>query len=157
MSDPAFRHAVRPPRSSATPLFCGRSEPADLAAHVSYEAFCAKYRPLYARYAAARLHSAGRGADIADTVLSAAARTWPQALTCASPAAVVWELLTGKVDATAARRPRPAVLPCPQADTLILRHRLGLAPEAAADVMGITPSEFSTLHQAALRTLSTGS
>ncbi|MBT2469547.1 hypothetical protein J7E97_17085 [Streptomyces sp. ISL-66] len=120
---------------------------------MAYEAFCSKYRPLYARYAAARLRSACRGADLADTVLSDVARSWPAALTCPSPAALVWKLLTGEVEATAQRRARPALLPCSQADTLILRHRLGLAPEAAAEVMGISPSEFSSLHQAALRAL----
>ncbi|MFJ3519837.1 hypothetical protein [Streptomyces sp. NPDC090131] len=131
-----------------------RTVPAE-AALVSYEAFCAKYRPLYARYAAARLESAGHGADVADTVLSGFARCWAEALTCASPAAVVWKLFTGTVESSARRPARPVTaLPCPQADTVILRHRLGLAPEAAAEVMGISASEFSTLHQAALRALS---
>lgn len=136
--------AARAPRSVTTEV-----------ALVSYEAFCAKYRPLYARYAAARLESAGRGADIADAGLSRFARCWPEALTCASPAAVVWKLFTRMVDSSARHPARPVLaLPCPQADTVILRHRLGLAPEAAADVMGISASEFSTLHQAALRALS---
>lgn len=124
--------------------------------HLSYEAFCAKYRPLYARYAAARLKNAGHGAEIADAALTGLAQCWSEALTCESPAAMGWRLFTGIVEASVGGRSRLVMpLPCPQADTVILRHRLGLAPESAADVMGITTSEFSTLHQAALRTLST--
>ncbi|CAL9635809.1 hypothetical protein SUDANB120_06202 (plasmid) [Streptomyces sp. enrichment culture] len=124
-------------------------------ARLSYEAFCARYRRLYARYAAARLHHADEGASVAEAALSCLARRWPEALACESPAAVGWKTVTGIVEASVRPGTRPAVrLPGRQADTVILRHRLGLSAETAAEVMGISWSEFSTLHQAALRTLS---
>ncbi|MFD8984638.1 hypothetical protein [Streptomyces sp. NPDC059564] len=123
--------------------------------HVSYEAFCVKYRPLYTRYAAARLENTGHGARLAESALAGLAQGWSEALTCASPAARVWEMFTALVEATAGRRAQPVTsLPCPQADAVILRHRLGLAPEVAAEMMGISASAFRALHRAALRALS---
>ncbi|MFD0271746.1 hypothetical protein ACFVGY_35020 [Streptomyces sp. NPDC127106] len=121
---------------------------------MSYQAFCAKYRPLYIRYAAARVEDARHGARLADCALAGLAQGWTEALTCASPAARAWEMFTAIVEATAGRgaRAMPA-LPCPQADTIILRHRLGLALETAAEMMGISASSFQALHRAALRSL----
>ncbi|WP_052713673.1 hypothetical protein [Streptomyces katrae] len=121
----------------------------------SYEAFCSRYRPLYIRYAAVRLSSTRCGARLADHALDALAPCWPQALACASPAAAVWEMFTSLIEDAAERGSRcGADLPCPQADAVILRHRLGLPAETAAELMGISDSAFRVLHRAALRTLS---
>ncbi|MGW8783092.1 sigma-70 region 4 domain-containing protein [Streptomyces sp. NPDC055796] len=130
--------------------------PADTAMHVSYEAFCARYRPLYIRYAAVRLSSAGCGARLADRVLDALAPCWSEALACPSPAATVWETFTSLIETAAERGTRCVrALPCRQADAVILRHRLGLPAETAAELMGISDSAFRALHRAALRTLAT--
>ncbi|MEU9946540.1 hypothetical protein [Streptomyces lavendulae] len=123
-------------------------------ASVAYEAFCATHRPVYSRYAAARLGSDRLGEEAARAALRALAPLWASTLTCPAPAAVSWLLLTGVVNAQD-RPGREAVrgLSRIYADAVILHNRLGLPRRTAAAAMGLAPQQFDMLHNAALRAM----
>ncbi|MFF3432221.1 hypothetical protein [Streptomyces sp. NPDC002602] len=116
-------------------------------ASVAYEAFCTTHRPVYSRYAAARL-----GEDAARVALRALAPLWASALTGPAPAAVSWLLLTGVVNAQAraGREPARGLLRI-HADAVILHDHLGLPRRTAAAAMGLPPQQFDMVHNAALR------
>ncbi|MFF3015424.1 hypothetical protein [Streptomyces sp. NPDC057939] len=146
---PNRRHITAPPLSPRGPQPAGCTR--DLAG-LAYEAFCTTHRPVYSRYAAARLGSDRLGEDAAQAALRALAPLWSSALTCPAPAAVSWLLLTGVVNAQPrAGRDLDRGLSRIHADTVILHDRLGLPRRTAAAAMGLPLQQFDMVHNAALR------
>ena len=121
---------------------------------VAFTAFCDSRRRVYAHYAAIRTGSRETGERVTATAFGALALTWPEVLHSPSPAAAAWKLLE-----RCTRCAVPAanccalydVLPAAQADVLLLRYRLGLAAQQAADVLGISVADLTMRVRTAIR------
>ncbi|MFJ8536853.1 hypothetical protein [Streptomyces sp. NPDC093591] len=120
--------------------------PAGLVVHlpVDYTAFCMLYQDRYLRYARARIADPRLSRELVETALGSVATNWAAVLASHRPAAEAWNIL-GSLIAQAVHGQAAStvcnavyrVLPPLQADIIILRHRLSLSDEQAADLMGV--------------------
>ncbi|HEY8987294.1 MAG TPA: hypothetical protein VIU15_47990 [Streptomyces sp.] len=120
-----------------------------------FAAFCLSRYDVYLAYATARVGDRERARLLVQASLGDLAMVWPEALESASPSALAWRLLAARTGCAVAgwRGGGPhRVLPAAQADAWLLRYRLGLTPQRAAEAMGRTPGEFETLLKKAVRT-----
>ncbi|MBB4161655.1 hypothetical protein [Streptomyces cinereoruber] len=85
-------------------------------------------------------------------VLGDLAMTWTEVLQSPSPSALAWRLLSVRTGRDAVTAGPHRVLPAAQADAVLLRYRLGLPAEQAAEVMGREPAEFAWLLKQTVRT-----
>ncbi|MCZ0974705.1 hypothetical protein O1L55_32465 [Streptomyces albulus] len=124
-------------------------------APLAYTAFCHDHWPVYWRFGSAVAGSSHRGGELARAALREIAARWPVLLGSASLAAAAWDLLSQEC---AARRTGPAarlhrVLHRLEADTLVLRHKMGLTPSQAGYAMGLAEADFELLHSRAVLSL----
>ncbi|MFF9119034.1 hypothetical protein ACF09Y_26165 [Streptomyces massasporeus] len=109
-------------------------------------AFCLQHQEGYLRYTRERVQDAWVSRQVVETALGTLATTWPQVISSARPAAVAWQLLDALIG-SALRGSRDLrsdpvdavhrMLPQKQADAVILRCRLRLSEEEAAELMGV--------------------
>ncbi|MET7852320.1 hypothetical protein [Streptomyces avermitilis] len=132
---PSSRCAVEPP---ARPSGLVVSLPAD------YTAFCLLYQDRYLRYACARVADPGLSRELVETALGSVAINWANVLASHCPAAEAWNILGSLIAQAVRGHAAPKfcnavyrALPPLQADLVILRHRLSLSDEQAADLMGV--------------------
>ncbi|MFE1521678.1 hypothetical protein ACFW9I_33500 [[Kitasatospora] papulosa] len=121
-----------------------------------FTVFCSRRLSLYTRYGALRVHSLKAGREAAIAALGDLAMCWPEALASPSPAALSWQLLTGRVAYSARDRGADslhATLSGRQADAVLLRYRIGLSAPEAAEAMGVDAGEVLAAVRAALRAL----
>jgi hypothetical protein len=146
------RHA---PETPAQPQELAVSLPAD------YTAFCMLYQDRYLRYARVRVIDPGLSRTLVETALGSVATNWASVLASHRPAAEAWSIL-GSLIAQAVRGQTAAkfcndvyrALPPLQADVVILRHRLSLSDEQAADLMGVEEPVVASQLRMAHRTMS---
>ncbi|MEV7596962.1 hypothetical protein AB0O91_06185 [Kitasatospora sp. NPDC089797] len=124
---------------------------------LGFGAFVTLSRSRYLMYAQARLQDDRAGQAAVAEALHRTHSRWEVVLRSPSPAQEAWSALRCSV--TAARRGRDdlgtasgedllhRLLPGPIADIVLLRHRLGLSPEAVATLMG---TEVSVVEAGAL-------
>ncbi|MGC5341964.1 hypothetical protein ACPXCE_03570 [Streptomyces sp. DT24] len=112
---------------------------------VAFQAFRTLYRDGYLAYATARLGSRHPAERAVEDAMTALAMNWAAALRCPHPAAVAWHLLCECVDEMAGCGGVPRSC-CPRtrcvSDAVVLRRRLRMETTAAADLMGLSHSEF---------------
>ncbi|WP_405814372.1 hypothetical protein OG241_07180 [Streptomyces sp. NBC_01390] len=120
----------------------------------AFAAFCVRHLDIYTRYAAVRMRDSGQAQALAQAALGDLAMMWAEALESPSPSALAWRLLAARTGRAAAGGGMELyrVLPVAQADAVLLRYRLGLSAQDAAEVMGWEPGEFTCLLKAAVRT-----
>jgi hypothetical protein len=120
-------------------------------APLDYAAFRERTYTGYMRYAYARTGQLDAAAQVVDALFGHLVTVWPQVLSSAGPAAMVWHLLRS---ALARHAPcccaapagcAPHVLPPSYADALVLRHLLALPRDDAADLMGVTSADMGAL------------
>ncbi|MEU9372004.1 hypothetical protein AB0D71_46885 [Streptomyces avermitilis] len=118
-----------------------------------FAAFCLHHLDVYILYATARVGDGRQARALVEATLGDLAMLWAEALESPSPAALAWRLLTARTNhaATVSSPALYRVLPAPQADAVLLRYRLGLSPDRAADAMGWQPGEFAYVLKAAVR------
>ncbi|WP_328687764.1 hypothetical protein OHA74_54740 [Streptomyces phaeochromogenes] len=136
------KHRPRPSRYAvelpARPSGLVISLPAD------YTAFCMLYQDRYLRYTRVRVADPGLSRTLVEAALGSVATNWATVLASHCPAAEAWNIL-GSLIAQAVRGHAATescstvyrVLPLLQADVVILRHRLSLSDQQAADLMGV--------------------
>lgn len=140
------RRDERPVRASWRQLAPGDApQPAiELVLPLECTAFCLQHQEGYLRYTRERVQDAWMSRQVVETALGNLATTWPEVISSARPAAVAWQLLDALI--VSALRPARAsgsvdavhrVLPQRQADAVILRCRLRLGEEEAAELMGV--------------------
>ncbi|MFE0520851.1 hypothetical protein [Streptomyces sp. NPDC058954] len=102
------------------------------------------YQDRYLRYARARVADPSLSRHLVETALGSVATNWTAVLASHCPAAEAWSILSALVaravrgqSATTVCSAVYRVLPPMQADLVILRHRLSLSDEQAADLMGV--------------------
>jgi hypothetical protein len=119
----------------------------------TFAAFCVERKEAYCRYAAVRVGCTVAGRQLALAALGDLAMAWAEALQSASPAAVSWSLLAARTAAhpDGGRRGLHRLLPPVHADVLLLRYRLGLSPQQAADLLGMKHWELLGIQRAAVR------
>lgn len=127
---------------------------ADSAVHVSmplsFVAFCLRNGELYQRYAAVHV-GAGPGARrLVEAVLGDLAMRWWEILSEPSPAAASWRVLAARVSGVSRSSRTYELLDARRADAVVLRYRLGLPVETAADLMGIEEADLARILRAAL-------
>ncbi|MFI9051543.1 hypothetical protein [Streptomyces sp. NPDC053427] len=156
--DPGPTLAAPPVSGLATPsrLAASRAPDARPLADMplSYTAFCTLRRDVYIRYASARAGCRRVGQELVQAALRDLATVWLQALQSASPAAVSWGLLAHRTAAGTRDQGGGGlhrILPRRQADALVLRYRLGLSMDQAADLMGIGDREMAGVLRSAMR------
>ncbi|PKV82745.1 hypothetical protein [Streptomyces sp. TLI_146] len=128
-----------PPGCAGSP---GSGAPPSVVIHlpVAYTAFCLQHHPLYLRYAIHHLGDREAACRCVEGALGELVMMWPRVMGSARPCAVAWQVLRTRV--AAAQRSAGAlapstVLPALQADTVVLRHGLGLPVTVIAAVMGL--------------------
>lgn len=131
----AFPH--RAPRASGV-----LSSRATVAA---FHAFRTLYRDRYLAYANACLGSPVSAEQAVSDTLTALAVNWSMALGRPHPAAVAWQLLCECVESASGRHTATPAC-CPQSrcrsEAAVLHDQLHMSNAAAADLMGLTQSEF---------------
>lgn len=150
------RWAPGRPRSSfevaVTPASHHGSPEVEIGMPAAFTAFCQGHLDIYTRYAALRLGDDRQARVLAQAALGDLAMMWAEALQSPSPSALAWRLLAARIGGAAAEdRALYRVLPAVQADAVLLRYRLGLPDEKAAEVMGWQPGEFTCLLKTAVR------
>jgi hypothetical protein len=148
----------RPSRCAVEPP----ARPAGLVVNLpaAYTAFCMLYQDRYLRYTRARVADPGLSRELVETALGSVATNWATVLASHRPAAEAWDIL-GSLIAQAVRGQSAAnicnavhrVLPPLQADVVILRHRLSLSDEQAADLMGVEEPLVASQLKMAHRTM----
>ncbi|WEH12214.1 hypothetical protein [Streptomyces sp. VNUA24] len=124
----------------------------EIAMPAAFTAFCQSHLDIYTRYATLRLGDDRQARALAQAALGDLAMMWPEALQSPSPSALAWRLLAARIGRAAAdNRALYRVLPAVQADAVLLRYRLGLPDDKAAEVMGWQPGEFTCLLKTAVR------
>ncbi|MER5881189.1 hypothetical protein ABT119_35385 [Streptomyces sp. NPDC001910] len=126
-----------------------------------YIAFCMHYQDRYLRYTRVRVADPVLSRELVEAALGSVATNWASLLASHCPAAEAWDIL-GSFIAQAVRSRAAArrcsvvyrVLPPLQADVVILRHRLCLSDEQAADLLGVEESVVTTQLRMAHRTVS---
>ncbi|MFF4104270.1 hypothetical protein [Streptomyces sp. NPDC001903] len=115
---------------------------------VARAAFRARFEPAYRQFAVVSLRDEGAGADVAAAVWTQIEQDWAGLLACASTAGCAWQRLSSAVH-NHPRRPRSALdeLPRPAADAFLLRHRVGLEADRAAEAMGMESAAFESLYR----------
>ncbi|MGQ4374813.1 hypothetical protein ACN6K9_001684 [Streptomyces sp. SAS_267] len=120
-----------------------------------------RYQDRYLRYARARVADPILSRELVEAALGSVAVNWAGVLASHCPAAEAWDIL-GSVIAQALRGQTAAsrcnvvyrLLPPLQADVVILRHRLCLSDEQAADLLGVEESVVTSQLLMARRTVS---
>jgi len=133
---------------------CGLGDPdVEIGMPNAFAAFCVGHLEIYTRYVAVRIRDGGRARSLAQAALGDLAMVWAEALQSPSPSALAWRLLTARTGHAAAGGGLELyrVLPAPQADAVLLRYRLGMSADAAAELMGWQRGEFACLLKAAVR------
>lgn len=111
-------------------------------------AFRARFEAPYRQYAAVRLASQDEGDVVVEVVWAQIERNWAGLLRCPSPAGAAWTLLVRALEACPVRSRSPLDrLPRPVADAFLLRHRVGLEADRAAEAMGIETAAFESLYR----------
>lgn len=159
---PSPRHTPAPlaqPRYAITPP----SEPRGLQVTLpaDYVAFCMHYQDRYLRYTRVRVADPGLSRELVETALGSMAINWTGLLASHCPAAEAWDIL-GSAIAQAVRGQAAAslcnvvyrILPQLQADVVVLRHRLCLSDEQAADLLGVEESVVTSQLRMAHRAMS---
>lgn len=126
-----------------------------------YVAFCMHYQDRYLRYTRVRVADPGLSRDLVEAALGSVAINWTGLLASHCPAAEAWDIL-GSVIAQAVRGQAAAslcnvvyrILPQMQADVVVLRHRLYLSDEQAADLLGVEEPVVTSQLRMAHRTMS---
>ncbi|MEU8522427.1 hypothetical protein [Streptomyces sp. NPDC048577] len=126
-------------------------------AGAAFTAFCLEHGDVYRRYAAAVTGDPAAGERVVGVALLELRAQWFTAPRSPAPSALAWPLLCAATAAsrTVTMRALERALGSRQADALVLRHRLGLTPQRAAHVMGMTPAAFELLRRKALRRVAT--
>jgi hypothetical protein len=122
---------------------------------VSYTVFCCDHWTVYRRFGTAVVGSTHGGMGIARAALCDLGKQWEKALSSSSPAAHAWGLLSRRASErrTASLRGLHHLLGRDEADTLVLRYKLGLSPLQAGYAMGLSEAGFELLRHRALRDL----
>ncbi|MEV3874103.1 hypothetical protein [Streptomyces sp. NPDC049906] len=113
-----------------------------------YQAFRTLARPVYLRYAEARL---GREAvAVAEEALTSIAVRWTALLSSPNTFASAWQVLRHTVTGEAARRqctdsPLYQLLPPAHADAVLLSRDLRMTPSKIAQITGTSPSAVRAL------------
>lgn len=125
---------------------------------LEYTAFCLLHRERYLRYTRERVQDAWVSQKLVEAALGNLATIWPTVISSSRPAAVAWRLLDALISSalrghrSGAAQPVDVVhrvLPPAQADAVILRCRLHLSEEQAAELMGVEqPAVASQLRMA---------
>ncbi|ELP66318.1 hypothetical protein STRTUCAR8_01792 [Streptomyces turgidiscabies Car8] len=130
-----------------------------------YTAFCLLYQDSYLRYARARLTDPGLSRRLVERALGLVATNWASVLASHCPAAEAWDILVSVITTVVRQRPATGARPCNavyrmlsplQADVVILRHRLSLNDEQAADLMGVEEPVVASQLRMAHRNLPQG-
>lgn len=139
---PASRGVNREQRAHATSV-------------AAYQAFRARNHRPYVVYASIRLGAEGIAESVvAESVVAEVftdlAISWRAALASAEPAAVAWQILGRHVDDQLGRPRRPVRgrvrgIAAAREDALLLRNRMRLSSERAAEVMGLSTADFQVL------------
>ncbi|MFG2960797.1 sigma factor-like helix-turn-helix DNA-binding protein [Streptomyces sp. NPDC048291] len=119
----------------------------ELVLPLEYTAFCQLHQEDYLRYARERVQDAWMSRRVVQAALGQLATIWPAVISSPRPAAVAWRLLNALVSSAVPERTAPPsaqaadamhrMLPPGQADALILRCRLSLSEQRAAELMGV--------------------
>ncbi|MFJ5922151.1 hypothetical protein ACIQF6_06010 [Kitasatospora sp. NPDC092948] len=126
-----------------------------------YAAFVQLHCHSYQAYARARLGDGPLAGRVVDQVLRCAESSWTQALH-EDPAAFTWRVLRESVTRASRqscdhRQDRlHRALPARAADAALLHVRLGMAPRAAAELMGLNEPQLHVQLMAARRLLAGG-
>ncbi|MGW4696653.1 hypothetical protein ACWEO1_30225 [Kitasatospora cineracea] len=126
---------------------------------IGYAAFVQLHHHAYEMYARARLGDRALAALVVQQVLRRAELSWSTMLREQDPVAFTWQVLRDTV--TQARPELPGAgadglhlaLPDPPADAALLHEQLGMAPKAAAALMGLGEPELHVQLKAARRLL----
>ncbi|OIJ63416.1 hypothetical protein [Streptomyces mangrovisoli] len=118
------------------------------------------YQDRYLRYTRARVADAALSRRLVEAALGSVATNWTGILASHCPVAEAWDIL-GSVIAQAVRTRAVAgrctnlyrSLPPLQADVVVLRHRLCLSDEQAADLLGVEESVITSQLRMAHRTI----
>ncbi|MFI1415628.1 hypothetical protein ACH4Y0_37765 [Streptomyces sp. NPDC020707] len=136
------KHCPRPPRHTVEPP--ARPTGLIISLPADYTAFCMLYQDRYLRYTRVRVADPGLSRTLVETALGSLATNWTTVLASQCPAAEAWNILgsliaqaVGGHAATKSCTTVYRVLPPLQADLVILRHRLSLSDQQAADLMGV--------------------
>ncbi|MFD4575764.1 hypothetical protein ACFWNK_12240 [Streptomyces sp. NPDC058417] len=126
-----------------------------MTAPLVYMAFCHDHWPVYSRFATTVAGSPHRGRELARAALREIAVRWPVLLGSSALPAAAWDLLSREC---AARRTGPTarlhrLRNRLEADTLVLRHKMGLTPRQASCAMGLAEADFKLLHSRAMLSL----
>ncbi|MGP3737563.1 hypothetical protein ACTWJ9_31070 (plasmid) [Streptomyces sp. GDS52] len=119
------------------------------------------YQDRYLRYTRVRVADPGLSRELVEAALGSVAINWAGLLASRCPAAEAWDIL-GSVIAQAIRGQAAAslcnvvyrILPQMQADVVVLRHRLSLSDEQAADLLGVEEPVVTSQLRMAHRTMS---
>lgn len=152
--DPGGSRATLEP-SDPAPVLTLRPLTLPARAPLVYTAFCYDHWPVYWRFASIVTGSPHRGIELARDALREIAVRWPVLLGSAALPAAAWDLLSREC---AARPAGPAarlhrVLHRLEADTLVLRHKMGLTSRQAGYAMGLAEADFELLHSRAVLSL----
>ncbi|MFF4041117.1 hypothetical protein [Streptomyces sp. NPDC001816] len=143
------RRGERPVQATSPPLGPddAPSPAIELALPLEYTAFCQLHQGDYLRYTRERVQDAWMSRQVVQAVLGNLATIWPTVISSPRPAAVAWRLLDALISsAMRDRKATPAaqsldvvhrMLPHEQADAVILRCRLRLSEQRAAELMGV--------------------
>ncbi|MER6738129.1 sigma-70 region 4 domain-containing protein [Streptomyces puniciscabiei] len=145
-----FRRCGERSARATSPARCPGDAPAaaiELVLPLEYTAFCLLHQEDYLRYARERVQDAWMSRQVVEAVLGNIATIWPTVLSSPRPAAVAWRLLDALISSAIRERKSQTVartvdamhqvLPPEQADAIILRCRLRLSEQRAAELMGV--------------------
>ncbi|MFJ4774508.1 hypothetical protein ACIP88_36305 [Streptomyces uncialis] len=127
-----------------------REQRAHATSVAAYQAFRARNHRPYVVYASIRLGADGMAESVVAEVFTDLAISWRAALASAEPAAVAWQILGRHVDDQLGRPRRPVRgrvrgIAAAREDALLLRNRMRLSSERAAEVMGLSRADFQVL------------
>ncbi|MER7226423.1 hypothetical protein [Streptomyces rubradiris] len=130
----------------------GDQHPRRRCAEAAYAAFHREHQSHYSKFAATITGSASVGRHLARAALTELAVQWLVALRSTSPSGFAWTLLAETLGPHRTDNVRVLYrnLRTPEADALLLRHRLGCSVLTASRLMGLTPDAFELLRRRAL-------
>ncbi|MGM9335976.1 hypothetical protein [Streptomyces murinus] len=152
--DPGGSRATFEP-SHLDPVPAHRPLTPPVSAPLVYTAFCYDHWPVYCRFGSTVAGSPHRGSELARAALREIAVRWPVLLGSAALPAAAWDLLSREC---AAQQAGPTArlhraLHRLEADTLVLRHKMGLTPRQAGRAMGLADADFQLLYTRAVLSL----
>ncbi|WP_424216268.1 hypothetical protein ACN20G_29430 (plasmid) [Streptomyces sp. BI20] len=121
----------------------------DAALGVSFRAFRSHHAALYRRYATLRLGDPEAGRSAVAAVFASLGEQWAALLAGPEPTRAAWREFSARLRTWPDRPDSPLDgLPADRVDAFLLRHRLGLPADTAAEVMGVDPARFAALCRA---------